>query len=155
MAEKAGKQQRDSSGRFATEAAEKRNVALPIRFSEKEISEVDDQSSSAGLGRSDYCRKRILGHRVTSKIDARLIRLLSKLGGLMKHTHNITDGRFDKQTGEVLRLIQQAIKAIDSDLPLSVIEQDAAQVASEIGADWTDDALDALERFRAEKRAAS
>jgi len=83
-----------------------------IRFTPTEKADAEALSVEAGLTLSEYIRRRSLGLRVRSRADDQMINELRKIGGLVKHIHNETDGVHSKETANVLVTLTEAIKRI-------------------------------------------
>lgn len=83
-----------------------------IRFKPDEKTSAEALAREAGLTLSEYMRRRALGLRVHSKADVQMISELRRLGGLVKHIHNQTDGENSVKTAAVLVELVQAIKRI-------------------------------------------
>lgn len=89
-----------------------KTAQVRIRFTPDEKAQAEALAKEGGLTLSEYIRKRALGMPVRSKADTQMINELRKLGGLVKHIHNQTDGVNSKQTAGVLVEITEAIKRI-------------------------------------------
>lgn len=89
-----------------------RTAQVRIRFKPDEKAAAEALAQEAGLTLSEYIRKRALGLRVHSKADAQMINELRRLGGLLKHIHNETDGANSVKTAAVLVALVDAIKRI-------------------------------------------
>jgi len=59
--------------------------ALRFRVTPKERAEIAEAAVVAGLTKSDYIRRRVLGRKVPVKIDHQMINELRRQGGLLKH----------------------------------------------------------------------
>ena len=57
----------------------------------------------------------IFGRRVLAQTDAVMVRELRRLGGLLKHIHNETQGRYSRDTAEALHSIKAYIEALSRD----------------------------------------
>ena len=89
-----------------------RTAAVRIRFKPDEKARAEALAQEAGLTLSEYIRKRALGLPVHSKADVQMINELRRLGGLVKHIHNETDGVNSVQTAGVLVALVEAIKRV-------------------------------------------
>ncbi len=83
-----------------------------IRFTKGEKDCATGFAKEGGLTLSEYIRRRALGLPVRSKADTQMINELRRLGGLVKHIHNQTDGANSKDTAGALVAITEAIKRI-------------------------------------------
>jgi len=91
---------------------ENKTAQFRIRLTPSEKAIVEKNASEAGVTMSEYLRRRVLGHRVMSRADEKTINELRRIGGLLKQTHNVTDGVFSRETAAALREITDAIKRI-------------------------------------------
>lgn len=89
-----------------------RTAQVRIRFTPDEKAAAEALAQEAGLTLSDYIRKRALGLPVHSKADVQMINELRRIGGLVKHVHNQTDGENSVKTAAVLVELVQAIKRV-------------------------------------------
>ncbi len=89
-----------------------KTAQVRIRFTPDEKAQAEALAKEGGLTLSEYIRRRALGLPVRSKADAQMINELRRLGGLVKHIHNQTDGVNSKETAGVLVSITEAIKRI-------------------------------------------
>jgi hypothetical protein len=82
-----------------------------FRCTKEEKLEIREQAEAAGLGDSEYLRRRALGKKVMSKSDAVLINELRRLGGLQKHLFTQDQGK-SREYSQVLIALQKAIEKI-------------------------------------------
>ena len=83
-----------------------------VRCTPEEKMQAEALASEAGLSVSALFRRRALGLPVHSAADAKMINELRKLGGLVKHIHNQTNGVNSYETATVLVELVAAIKRI-------------------------------------------
>jgi hypothetical protein len=93
----------------------KNDARLNVRLSHDELLSVKHAATASGMTVSAYSRRRILGHVVTSKADDMMIRELRRLGGLLKHVHNESDGAYSVETAEAIGDIRIAIGGFSRD----------------------------------------
>lgn len=86
-----------------------------VRLAPSEKAEIAANAEAAGLTMSDFVLRRALGRPVMSIADDKTINELRRIGGLLKHTHNLTGGTFSKETALALREITDAIKRVGRD----------------------------------------
>jgi len=75
---------------------------ISFRLSEFEYAQILDEISVCGLTVSSYARKRLLGIRVASRADLAVLSELRRLGGLLKHIHNVTRGQYSLLTAQAI-----------------------------------------------------
>ena len=83
---------------------------INIRVTEYELKKIKEDAEESGLSLSEYGRRRLLGLRVNSKLDVRVVGELRKLGGLIKHLHNESNGMYSNESAEMLRAITKYIQ---------------------------------------------
>ena len=84
-----------------------------FRVSEQESIEFEEQRMVSGLSVSEYVRRRILGFRIASKMDLRVLGELRKLGGLMKHVYNETRGMYSCDTADAIQAIASCSRKLE------------------------------------------
>lgn len=86
---------------------------VTIRFTGQEWVDVEEQIYVSGLSIAEYVRRRVLGLRVVSKMDLRMIAELRKLGGLLKHIHNETRGMYSHETAEAIQALTSYARKLE------------------------------------------
>jgi hypothetical protein len=66
-------------------AAQKRERRFEIRLTDEEWHNLSEHSARASLTLSEFARRRIVGYRIVSRIEDKLLNELRRLGGLQKH----------------------------------------------------------------------
>lgn len=89
-----------------------KTAQVRIRFTPDEKTQAEAFAKEGGLTLSEYIRRRALALPVRSKADTQMINELRKIGGLVKHIHNQTDGANSKESAGVLVAITEAIRRI-------------------------------------------
>ena len=85
---------------------------INIRVTEYELKEIKEDAEETGLSLSEYGRRRLLGLRVDSKVDVRVVGELRRLGGLIKHLHNESNGMYRSESAEARRAITMFIQKL-------------------------------------------
>ena len=83
---------------------------INIRVAEFELKEIKKDAEEAGLSLSEYGRRRLLGLRVDSKLDVRVVGELRRIGGLIKHLYNESNGMYSSESAEMLKTITKYIQ---------------------------------------------
>lgn len=83
---------------------------INIRVTEFELKELKEDAEEAGLSLSEYGRRRLLGLRVDSRLDVRVVGELRRLGGLIKHLYNESNGMYSSESAEMLKTITKCIQ---------------------------------------------
>jgi hypothetical protein len=87
---------------------EKKAQRLTVRFRPGELKELSEQADMSGLSISELLRRRALGMRVTAVTDLKMLSELRRIGGLIKHLFNETNGLYRQKTGELLNELHAA-----------------------------------------------
>ena len=90
---------------------------INIRITEYELKELKEDAEEAGLSLSEYGRRRLLGLRVDSKLDVWVVGELRRLGGLIKHLYNESNGLYSEESAEMLRAITKCIQNLMEGTP--------------------------------------
>lgn len=80
---------------------------LPV---EKEQLKLD--AEVAGLSMSELIRRQYFNRPIAARVDLVMINELRRLGGLLKHTHNVSGGVHAEQTRRMLDEIEQLVEQI-------------------------------------------
>ncbi len=97
-------------------AHEKRTIIISIRLTKEEQDFILTESDICGLSLSSFLRKRGLGKRVSAKTDLRVLSELRRIGGLLKHIHNETNGAYSAKTANALDEIAAFVRLLNEEL---------------------------------------
>jgi hypothetical protein len=92
---------------------ELRKSITGVRFTEGEREFLASEADVCGLSLSSLIRQRSLGKRVSAKADLRVLAELRRLGGLLKHLHNETQGAYSVLTSNCLKEIAIYIRCMN------------------------------------------
>jgi len=81
---------------------EKKIGRLTVRFRSGELEELSNQAEACGLSVSELIRRKALGKHVVSVIDSKMLSELRRIGGLIKHLFNETNGLYRQKTSALL-----------------------------------------------------
>ena len=70
-------------------------------------------SELSGLSISEYLRRRAYNIRIVAKSDINVLKELRRLGGLIKHLYNETNGIYSEQMAEALEAITSYAHALE------------------------------------------
>ena len=87
---------------------EKKNERLTVRFCSGEVEELLSQAEISGLSVSELVRRRALEKRITAATDLKMLLELRRIGGLIKHLFNETNGLYGKKTSALLNELHAA-----------------------------------------------
>ena len=68
--------------------------------------------ADAGISLSAYCRRRVLGHAVSSATDRATIRELRRVAGLLKKVHVDSGGAYSARTAAAIDDVRRCIERI-------------------------------------------
>ena len=90
-----------------------RNVRLYLRVTSKEYTLIKIISELSGLSMSEYLRKRAYNIRIVAKSDIHVLKELRRLGGLIKHLYNETNGIYSERMADALEAITSYAHALE------------------------------------------
>jgi hypothetical protein len=94
----------------------KRQYRITIRLEESEYAKIMNESKELGITTSTYLRSKAMRGYVNvpkyAQIDSDHINQLSRLGGLMKKTHNESGGLYQEKTAAILDEIYEILAVI-------------------------------------------
>ena len=93
-----------------------RNCRLYLRVTPDEQETIREQAELSGLSMSEYVRKRVLGFRVMPKSELNILRELRRLGGIVKHLHNESQGLYSFETASALNALTSYAHALERKL---------------------------------------
>jgi hypothetical protein len=87
---------------------EKKAERLTVRFCTGELKELSSQAEVSGLSVSELVRRRALEKRVAVVADLKMLSELRRIGGLVKHIFNETNGLYRQKTSALLNELHAA-----------------------------------------------
>ena len=100
---------------FQTIGSEPLDAALRLRLTEREKERLREDADLAGLSMSELVRRRYFGRPIIANADAIMLKELRRLGGLLKHVHNETDGIYNKETAQALVALKKYMEQLSHD----------------------------------------
>jgi hypothetical protein len=95
---------------------ERRTIKISVRLTEEEQDFLIEESDICGLSQSSFLRQRSLGKRVSAKTDLRVLSELLRIGGLLKHIHNETNGAYSAKTAAAICEIEAYVRLLSEEL---------------------------------------
>ena len=86
---------------------------INTRVTNQEREYVREQAEASGLSLSEYVRRRILGRRVVSRIEVKMLSELRRQGGLLKYIFNESGGMYSEKTAVALDNLNEFIKELE------------------------------------------
>ena len=100
---------------FETLGVEPLDAMLRLRLTASEKERLREDADLAALSMSELVRRRYFGRPIIANADAIMIKELRRLGGLVKHVHNESNGVNSKETAEVLVVLKAYIESLSCD----------------------------------------
>jgi hypothetical protein len=100
---------------FETLGVEPLDAMLRLRLTTSEKERLREDADLAALSMSELVRRRYFGRPIIANADAIMIKELRRLGGLVKHVHNESNGVNSKETAEVLVALKAYIESLSCD----------------------------------------
>lgn len=94
---------------FEVQGAEPLDAVVNVRLTRGEKVRLKEDAALAGLSVSELVRRRYFGRPIIANADLVMIRELRRLGGLLKHVHNESDGAYSRETASALGLVKAYI----------------------------------------------
>lgn len=88
------------------------DAIVNVRLTSEEKERLRDDADMAAMSMSALIRARYFGRPVVAHADQVMIKELRRLGGLMKHLHNESNGAYAPETSVALQLLIDAIKRV-------------------------------------------
>ena len=86
---------------------------IDIRVTRDERQEIQEQAEASGLSVSEYVRRRLLGRRVDSVTDVRMLSELRRQGGLLKKIFSESNGMYSEKTTVALENMNKFIEGLE------------------------------------------
>ena len=86
-----------------------------VRLTAAEKSRLQDDAAMASLTMSELIRRRFFGRSIVAKADDIMIREVRRLGGMVKHLHNESNGAYSAETAAALKALRLFIEGVTRD----------------------------------------
>lgn len=100
---------------FETQGTEPLDAVINVRLTVTEKGRLKEDSDLAGLSMSELVRRRYFGRPIIANADAVMLKELRRIGGLLKHVHNQSDGAYSKDTAGALVALKAYIERLSRD----------------------------------------
>ena len=97
---------------FTVKGAEALTEKIAVRLTPDEKARLRDDAELASLSVSELVRRRYFGRPIVANADMVMVRELRRIGGLLKHIHNTTEGVYSRETSQALMEITGQIKKL-------------------------------------------
>jgi hypothetical protein len=100
---------------FEVKGLEPLDAVINIRLTGEEKNRLKEDADLAALSMSELVRRRYFGRPIIANVDAVMVKELRRIGGLLKHIHNQSDGIYSQETAEVLVALKAYILELSHD----------------------------------------
>jgi hypothetical protein len=97
---------------FEKHADETLDEKIAVRLTREEKGKLAEDAYLAGLSMSALVRARYFGRPIIANTDQIMVRELRRIGGLLKHIHNESNGIYSKETAQILTELNAFISSI-------------------------------------------
>jgi hypothetical protein len=105
----------DNSMPFETHGLESLDAVINVRLTAAEKARLKEDADLAGLSMSELVRRRYFGRPIIANADAVMLKELRRIGGLLKHVHNESNGIYSKDTAGALVALKAYIEKLSHD----------------------------------------
>jgi hypothetical protein len=78
------------------------DASMTLRLTSVEKQRIADEADFAGISMSELVRRRYFGRPIIASSDEVMIKELRRIGGLLKHIHNESQGAYSARTASML-----------------------------------------------------
>lgn len=100
---------------FETLGLEPLDAVINVRLTCTEKAKLKEDADLAALSMSELVRRRYFGRPIIANADAVMLKELRRMGGLLKHIHNESDGAYSKDTAGALVALKAYIERLSRD----------------------------------------
>ncbi len=100
---------------FETQGLEPLDAVINVRLTATEKAKLKEDADLAGLSLSELVRRRYFGKPILANADAVMLKELRRLGGLLKHVHNESQGVYSKETAGALMALKAYLEQLSRD----------------------------------------
>ena len=97
---------------FKTQGLDPLSAVINVRLTATEKSRLKEDADLAGLSLSELVRRRYFGRPIIANADAVMLKELRRIGGLLKHVHNESKGRYSQDTAATLTVMKAYIETL-------------------------------------------
>lgn len=100
---------------FETQGLEPLDAVINVRLTATEKAKLKEDADLSGLSLSELVRRRYFGKPILANADAVMLKELRRLGGLLKHVHNDSQGVYSKETAGALMALKAYLEQLSRD----------------------------------------
>jgi hypothetical protein len=88
------------------------DAIVNVRLTSSEKERLKEDADMAGLSMSELVRRRYFGKPIIANADAIMLKELRRIGGLVKHVHNQSNGAYNTETISALSTLKKYIEKL-------------------------------------------
>jgi len=100
---------------FQTQGPDPLDTVINVRLTASEKGQLKDDAELASLSLSELVRRRYFGRPIIANADAVMVKELRRIGGLLKHVHNQSQGAYSHETALALAELRSYINQLSHD----------------------------------------
>ena len=100
---------------FITLGTEPLDAVINVRLTSPEKATLKEDADLAALSMSELVRRRYFGRPIIANADAVMLKELRRIGGLLKHVHNESNGAYSEATAKALTELRTYIHRLSND----------------------------------------
>ena len=100
---------------FAQQGPEPLDAVVNVRLTAAEKARLTEDADLAGVSMSELVRRRYFGRPLIAHADAVMIKELRRIGGLLKHLHNESQGAYSQETAAALTALKRYIEQLSAE----------------------------------------
>ena len=90
------------------------DAIVNVRLTSLEKERLREDADLAGLSMSELVRRRYFGKPIIANADRVMLKELRRIGGLLKHVHNESNGAYTKETVAALATVKKYIEKLSA-----------------------------------------
>lgn len=106
---------REKTMPFQPQGSKDLNAVINIRLTTAEKFRLKEDADLAALSMSELVRRRYFGKPIIASADIVMLKELRRIGGLLKHLHNESQGIYSKETAGALIALKAYIEKLSHD----------------------------------------
>ena len=87
---------------------------INVRLTAAEKERLKDDARTAALSMSELVRRRYFGRPILAHADVVMLKELRRIGGLLKHLHNESNGAYSKETSSTLIALKSYFEVLSN-----------------------------------------
>lgn len=99
---------------FTVQGSEPLDAIVNVRLTSDEKAILKSDAELGGISMSELVRRRYFGRPIIANTDEVMLRELRRIGGLLKHIHNESDGAYSSRTSAALIEVRDYIKKLSA-----------------------------------------